>query len=261
MHSSKVADKRQLEASEEETNTKKLKRHKNQEKISDIVFGASGPGSLALGNPVIIEKIFGFLNEGDICRWYDSSETFKNIFDQLDDIIWKREAKKLVTVLRKNYGDFLKEQWPNKTMLEIFLILKNDVERLVVKIRGMFDPHPYPLKKTHIADAASLAHHGFLGSVRALSLKKVNLSSIPIEHMASLMACVKDKVRIECRDRMPFSDWSPILDYVDCEYLSITNMLLIDVESRALVRAMKTRVRKLSIGFSFGCAGVSGTIT
>ena len=215
---------------------------------SSNVFGAAGSGGLAFGNPIIIEKIVGFLNEGDFCRLYDSSQIFKNKIDQMDDIFWRREARKLATVLRKKNRDFLEEQWPKKTMREIFFILKEDVERLVAKIKGIFDPHPYPLKVTHIADAASLAHHGFLDSVRVLSLKKVDLSSIPINHLASLVACVKDKVRIDCP--RPRYDFSPILDNVKCEHLSIT-MLLLGKEYEALVRAMKTRVRKLSIGRKF----------
>ena len=105
MNSSKVAVKRQPDASEEETNTKDLKRLKNQEERSDNVFGAAGPGCLALGNSIIIEKIVGFLNEGDFCRWFDSSKIFKNSIDQMDDIFWRREAKKLATVLRKEIGE------------------------------------------------------------------------------------------------------------------------------------------------------------
>ena len=69
-----------------------------------------------------------------------------------------------------------------------------------------------------------------------------------INHLASLVACVKDKVRIDCP--RPRYDFSPILDNVKCEHLSIT-MLLLGKEYEALVRAMKTRVRKLSIGRKF----------
>ena len=104
MHSSKVVGKRRLDASVEETNTKELKRQKSQEETSDIVFWGAGPGGLAMGNPIIIEKIVGFLNVNDICHWYDSSQTFKNKIDQMGDIFWKREAQNLATVLRKKEG-------------------------------------------------------------------------------------------------------------------------------------------------------------
>ena len=127
-------------------------------------------------------------------------------------------------------------------MREIFLILKSDVERRVANIRAIFDPHPFPLKVKNIADAASLAHHGFLGSVRGLRLKLV---TIPVENLASLVACAHEKVRIES---VNVSNLIPILDTVQCEYLSITNQVMGIRETQALVRAMMTRVRKVSVG-------------
>ena len=66
MLSSQFAGKRQLEASMEQTKSKELKRQKIKEETSDMVFGATGPGSLAVGNPIIMEKIVGFLDVGDM---------------------------------------------------------------------------------------------------------------------------------------------------------------------------------------------------
>ena len=40
--------------------------------------------------------------------------------------------------------DSLEEQWPGKTMRDIFLILKSDVERLVAEVKAMFDSHLVP---------------------------------------------------------------------------------------------------------------------
>ena len=91
MNSSQVAGKRKIDPSVEKTNTNEQKRQKiKEEETSDDVFGATGPGGLALGNPIILEKIVGFLNAGDFCRWYDSSQIFKDKFDKMDDIFWKR---------------------------------------------------------------------------------------------------------------------------------------------------------------------------
>ena len=148
------------------------------------------------------------------------------------------------------------ERWPGKTKRDIFLILKSDVESLVSKTRAICDPHPFhpfPLKVTHIEEAAILAHHGFLGPVRELSLKKVYLASIPIEHLASLVACVKKKVRIEdvCFPNGNLNYYRyllAILDNVQCECLSVTIQWLGTKGFRALVRAMRTRVRKLCLG-------------
>ena len=264
MHSSHFAGKRQLEDSMPMEQTKSieliLKRQKIKEKTSDIVFGATGPGSLALGNPIIMEKIVGFLDKGDICRWYDSSKTFKSKIDQMDDIFWRREAQKLAAVLRSKNEDSLEEQWPGKTIRDIIFILKSDVERLVAKIRAIFYPHPYPLNVSHIADAASLAHHGFLGSVRGLSMKKVYLSSMPIEHLVSLVACVKKKLVDVVFHNFPKGRYDgyllAILDNVQCECLSVTVQWLGTKGTRALVRAMRTRVRKLCVGLGGFFGGI-----
>ena len=37
---------------------------------------------------------------------------------------------------------------------------------------------------------ASLAHHGLLSSVRKMKLRHVDLSSVPAQHLASLVSCV-----------------------------------------------------------------------
>ena len=48
-----------------------------------------------------------------------------------------------------------------------------------------------------IANAASLAHHGILGSVKSMDLENVDLASIPAEHLASLASCVTEDVNID----------------------------------------------------------------
>ena len=238
---------------------------KNKQESSSIeateennnVFGETSPGGLALRNPLVIEKIVSFLDVGDFCRWYDSSEIFRNKIEQMDDIFLRREAEKLAAVLRLKYEGCLEEQWPGKTLREIFVILKSDVKSLEVKITSMFDPHPFPPKVSNIAEAASLAYHGILRSVRRLTLKDVDLSSIPLEHLVSLVACVKEQVKIENvtfpdLSPRPFSDLTTILDSVQCECLSVKWQYLDTEDTRALVRAMRTRVRKLWLGLGEG---------
>ena len=76
-------------------------------------------------------------------------------------------------------------------------------------------------------------------------MKKLSLFDIPDEHLASLVACVQNKVRIEdCY----FTDLIPILDKVQCEYLSIISQGMDTEETQALVRALMSRVRKVSVG-------------
>ena len=229
---------------------KKRKKTKEEE-TSDVVFGATGPAGLALRNPIVLEKIVGFLNAGDLCRWYESSKIFKEKFDKMDDIFWKREAQTLAAVLRENNEDCLEEQWPGKTYHDIFIILKSDVERLVVKIKAMLSLTPIHLRASHIADAARLAHQGFLCSVRRLSLRHPDFSCIPVDHMASLVACVKDEIQIEYED---YSDLL-VLDNVHCECLSIASSSdethwETEEIGQTLVRAMRTRVKKLCVGLT-----------
>ena len=255
INSSQVAGKRKIVTSVEQTNVNEQKRRKmKEEETSDDVFGATGPGGLALGNPIILEKIVGFLNAGDFCRWYDSSQIFKDKFDKMDDIFWKRQAQTLAAVLNKMKEDSLEEQWPGKTDRDIFFILKSKVKRLVVKIKAILDSLPFsflslPSDVTYIEDAARLAHHGFLGSLRRFSLKRLSLTSIPIKHMASLVACVNDEVQIDDVTNQ-LSVVVAILDNVQCESLSLLwlgDLGLTTVGTQALVRAMRTRVRKVCV--------------
>ena len=47
-----------------------------------------------------------------------------------------------------------------------------------------------PITIPEIRAAASLAHHGLLGSVFEMWLRDVDLTSVPAEHLASLASCV-----------------------------------------------------------------------
>ena len=253
----KACKRRKASSVLEPTTSRKLKKSKQVSSSIETteennnLFGETSPGGLALRNPLVIEKILSFLNVGDLCRWYDSCEIFRDKIEQMDDIFLRREAEKLAAVLRFKYEGCLEEQWPGKTLRDIFVILKTDVKRLEVKIRSMFDPHPFPLKVTNIAEAASLVYHGILGSVRGLTLKEVNLPSIPVEHLVSLVASVKEMVKIEDCYVSKLTGLSPILDNVQCECLSVKKQYLGTEDTRALVRAMKTRIRRLWLGLGF----------
>ena len=90
-----------------------------------------------------------------------------------------------------------------------------------------------------ITCAASLAHHGLLGSVAAyLRLYNVDLTSVPAEHLASLISCVERKVKISNNTSCVVT----ILDSIRCD-LVIEFQSLSSEETAALVRAMESRVR------------------
>ena len=94
--------------------------------------------------------------------------------------------------------------------------------------------------------AASLAHHGLLGSVEEMRLPNVDLTSVPAEHLASLASSVTGRVTIM---NVSGSDWDlvTILDSVKSEELVICRQSLDSEETQALVRAMESRVERVRL--------------
>ena len=87
--------------------------------------------------------------------------------------------------------------------------------------------------------AASLAYHGLLGSVNKISLHNVNLTSIPEEHLTSIISSVKAEVDI-CKVRD--CNLVNLLDSIKSRVMRIRSQSLGSEETRALVRAMESRV-------------------
>ena len=92
-----------------------------------------------------------------------------------------------------------------------------------------------------ITCAASLAHHGLLGSVRELRLDDIDLTSVPAEHLASLASCVINKTDIR---NVSGCDLVTILDNVKSEQLYIWRQSLGSEETQAMVRAMESGVEE-----------------
>ena len=102
-----------------------------------------------------------------------------------------------------------------------------------------------------------LAHYGLLKHLDVLTLRKAgNLSSVPTEHLSSLVSIVKERLDINKglpgeRDTMSVSGKSlvTILDSAKCDTLSIGNLNLGSEETEALVRAIETRVERVRLGY------------
>ena len=145
-------------------------------------------------------------------------------------------------------------------MLETRGILTLDVfECLARRVRGLTE-------FSQITCAASLAHHGLLGSVEQMQLGDWNLTSIPAEHLTSLVSSVTETVVIH-RQGEPITKWKvcerggplilkkiwmiipcdlvTIIDSVKSEELLISKQSLGSEETRALVRAMESRVERV----------------
>ena len=108
------------------------------------------------------------------------------------------------------------------------------IESLAARIRDKWVPGPSPLLP-EITTAASLAHHGLLGSLRVMWLHDEDLSSVPAEHLASLTACVTEDVDIW---DVSNTDLTGILDSSKSIVLDIFYQSLSTEETRAVVRAM-----------------------
>ena len=74
--------------------------------------------------------------------------------------------------------------------------IKRKAKFLAAQIRGRWKDADHTPLLPEIVTAASLAHHGMLGSVRLMVLQDVDLASVPAEHLASLASCVTECVAI-----------------------------------------------------------------
>ena len=108
-----------------------------------------------------------------------------------------------------------------------------------------------------ITCAASLANHGLLRSMDQMKLQHcspkemklkfkynvVDLTSVPAEHLASLVSCVTRGLKIS----NVIVDLVTILDSVKSRYLDISSQSLGIEETQALVRAMESRVERVEL--------------
>ena len=96
---------------------------------------------------------------------------------------------------------------------------------------------------------ASLAYHGLLKSVTvdSLRLRNVDLSSVPVKHLASLVSCVSKTVEIRSRAKVP--DLVSFMDSIKgiLRYMYV-GVSLGTEETQALVRVMESHLVKLRIG-------------
>jgi len=111
------------------------------------------------------------------------------------------------------------------------------IESLVERVKECLKDFPSSLPV--ITCAASLAHQGLLGSVQEMRLWNVDLTSLPAEHLASLVSSVTRRIIIE---NVSGCDLVTILDSVKSEKLSISSQSLDSEETQALVRAMESGV-------------------
>ena len=222
-----------------------------------IMFGATGPGGMAVRNPIILKNIVDYLEDLDLCHLYWSCKIFENIIDQMDKSCWQKRAQKIAKGIDSRLiqnVESLMEKWQHNSFRQICIIIMTEKVRSLFnqEILGpasiLFGPEDEDFKV-----AASFAHHGLLGPVLEMSLSlsggclNRDLHLIPADHIGSLAACVTGTVNIE--ERHPETDHLlTILDNLKCALLEISYRSLDTGETWALLRAMMKGVKRVELG-------------
>ena len=126
--------------------------------------------------------------------------------------------------------------------LETRGILHIDViENLAKMVRGMLRKLP---DVPEVTCAGSLAHHGLLGPVESMKLHYVDLTSVPEEHLTSLVSSIQDRL---CITNISGRNLVSILDSNKSDWLIIKNQSLDTEETGALLQAMETSLGRLEL--------------
>ena len=166
--------------------------------------------------------------------------------------VWQKPNKEwgIITkkMIEKNWIHVFTLSFPSDKMishakeLEMKGVLSGVMDSLTEKVQDKLYLHN---SKPVITCAASLAHNGYIGSRRHFRwLENVNLTSVPAEHLASFVSCVTRGFNIK---GVSGCDIVNIIDSVKSEELHIYNQSLDSEETRALVRAMESRVKEVML--------------
>ena len=175
--------------------------------------------------------------------WYDWQNLPEIIFSDIVMMV-EKEIKSLNNLQKfrqvcQSWNVMLSQMTKNKKDN-----IRRIAESLAYRIRVEWNWTHKPLL-SEIATAASLAHHGLLGSVVEMNLEDVDLASVPPEHQASLAYCVSGHVNLY---NVSNCDIVSILEIVNCETLVISGQVLSSEETQALVWAMESNVKRLVLG-------------
>ena len=119
------------------------------------------------------------------------------------------------------------------------------VETLAQRVRDVLMDGDNNLTLEDLTLVASMAEHGLLGFLDSMVLKDLDLSTIPTDQLAPLFSSVTRRV-----DFWNISGCGPFMDILKCDVVGVFGQSLGTEETRALVRAMETRVRMVTLG---GC--------
>ncbi len=215
-------------------------------------------------------KILYHVGSSDTVTLDNCREVCKEWNEMIKRSLWKpNKYWGIITkrMIEKNWSQ--NPQWlPSEAKI---LYIKN-LETRGVLSSGVFDslakkikPKLYESPSLNVVTCAvNLAHNGYLSDVMGLwlgdqeaeegmrldgvdltTVPAVDLSTIPAEHLASLASTLTGYFAIE---KMSGCNLVTILDSVKCPMVVIYCQRLDTEETRALVRAMESRVEKLWLG-------------
>ena len=115
--------------------------------------------------------------------------------------------------------------------------IRRKAKFLAAQIRGRWKDADHTPLLPELVTAASLAHHGMLGSVRLMVLQDVDLASVPAEHLASLASRVTKCVAIVNVENIKHLIMS-IMDSLKCPWLSVCDQTLGSEDTEVLGRVM-----------------------
>ena len=243
-----------LDEEEEDRNKEDNESSKRIEKKKEVKVLKS------LGNCDVMEHLASYLNIQDLSSLNDTCVTVADSIDALS--LWRKRAHKLSEILGCSRGckkgcnrgcnktfDYKSEE--SAHYRELCYSLQESVESKSERLRERMISRMDISLKT-ITDAACLAHHGMLGSLKSIwlydLLENVDLSSVPTEHLASLVSCVTEGVYVF---NVSNSDLTSILDSSKSRMLYINNQSLSTKETQAVVQAM-ANVEEVYLGERFG---------
>ena len=98
-----------------------------------------------------------------------------------------------------------------------------------------------------VASAAALAARGLLATVDTLSLYNVSNSSVPAEEMASLVRCVRCRIKIIFMNIRSHEILAVVFKNVHCRTLAIKHMILDTPTTQGLLTAMVSGVKEVEL--------------
>ena len=104
-----------------------------------------------------------------------------------------------------------------------------------------------PSSVPRVASAAALAARGLLATVDSLSLYNLSNSSVPTEEVASLVKCVRCRIKIIFMNIRSHEILSVVFKNVHCRTLAIKHMTLDTPTTQGLLGAMVSGVKEVEM--------------